>query len=90
MPVPDVGRRTAKGLVTVYLAIYVGGWLVVIIILVVVAAFDLPVEPVAAIMITLWILAAYIFAVLMGRRIRADRERAKRDADQTPDGDDEP
>lgn len=90
MPVPDIGRRSAKRLVTVGLATYVGGWLIVIIILVLGVAFDLPLKPVAASMITLWLLGAMILAVIMGRRIRADRERAKRGADQAPDRGDKP
>lgn len=90
MPVSDVRRRTVKRGVTVGLAIFVGGWLTFIISMVLLAAFDLPVDLVAWGMPTLWMLGAIIFAVIMARRTRADRERAKRDADQAPDEGDKP
>jgi len=90
VPGDDVGRRTLKRGGMVYGVTYAAGWLVVIVCLVVTAAFDLPVEPVAASMITAYLLGAMVFAAITGRRIHADLERAKRDAERRPDGGDRP
>jgi hypothetical protein len=82
MPGDDVVWGTTRGLAMVALATFIGGWLAVIIGFVLLAVSDLPADLVAFGVPALWLVGAAIFAVIMGRRMHADRERAKRDADQ--------
>jgi hypothetical protein len=87
VPVDDVRRGVVKRGVMLLLVIFVGGHLLILVVgPVVILAFNPPAEAVAWSIPTLLGLGAVVLAVISGRRARADRERAKRDADQTPNG----
>lgn len=69
------------------LVIFVGSNLLILVVLpVVMVAFDPPVEIVAWSLASFIGLSAVVLAVILGRRTRADLERARQDPGQTANG----
>lgn len=86
----DPGKRIVKRLVLAVLVVFAGGWLLAFAAAVAIVEFDLPAEPVAWAASGFLMVGAVVFAIIMGRRNRSDRERATHQTDPSSETTDKP